>query len=131
MAVLQGRKRIKSFFKSGYFALFLFLIFFWMGGSVFNVYKKDRLAQENRAKIKKEFDVLEKKKNSLQYEINRLQSQDGVEEELRRRFQVAKEGEQILIIVDKDEEKKEIPIVLEKESVWSSIWKEMMATLSF
>jgi len=49
---------------------------------------------------------LEKRAERLAKEIDRLNTPQGVEEEIRLQFNVAKEGEEVAIIIDKEQEKK-------------------------
>jgi cell division protein FtsB len=47
---------------------------------------------------------LEAREASIQAEIDRLSTGRGIEEEIRQKFEVAKEGEKVIVIVDAPED---------------------------
>ncbi len=53
---------------------------------------------------------MEQRKNELEANLDRLQTEAGVEEELRNKFQVKREGEDYIVIIDNGaSEKKPAP----------------------
>ena len=130
MRDLQVRKKRYKFFRSNLFAVILFFFSLFMLRHVFDVYKKNELARINKEEAVKKLENLKNKRQTLESEIERLGTDRGVEEELRKRFQVVKSGEQVMIIVDKSEpagiNKKE-----EEKGVFESIWSGFLGLLSF
>ncbi|KKU02768.1 MAG: hypothetical protein UX06_C0051G0003 [Candidatus Giovannonibacteria bacterium GW2011_GWA2_45_21] len=57
----------------------------------------------NQAAVKKETENLGSKKGELESVLKRLETPAGVEEEIHKKFQVKKPGEEALIIVEKPE----------------------------
>lgn len=53
-------------------------------------------------KTHNELESLKQRQGSLQSDVDRLKTERGVEAELRSKFQVAKPGENLIIIVDED-----------------------------
>lgn len=77
-----------------------------------SVYNRFIVAQDTRVKLnerKEDLKELEMRAETLQAKVEYLENERGIEEELRNRFDVAKEGEQVVIILE-DEEESEIDI---------------------
>lgn len=68
--------------------------------SVIKRFSVERTIAEKREIKEEEFASLEERAAMLERRVEYLQHQRGIEEELRTRFDVAKEGEQVVIIVD-------------------------------
>ena len=76
-------------------------------------------AEETR----KEISALEKRNAELTADIASLESDSGKESEIRKRFDVAKPGEKILIIVDKKGEDVKMDNAIDKTGFFSKIWR--------
>lgn len=87
-----------------------------VGFGAFQVYMKSRSAVIKNDKAKKELADLERRKKELEERIARLETPAGLEEELRKKFNVSKPDENVLVIVEKGEEKGKIE---EKENTIS------------
>jgi len=83
------------------FALFL----------AFSAYNRYKIAEEMKTKLESrqaEYQELEMRAQALQTQVEYLENERGIEEELRNRFDVAKEGEQVIILLeDTNKETKE------------------------
>ena len=105
------------------FSILLFLaILFFAGRSTwqaYGIYKESREAKENTENSIK---VLEEKKKNLEEKVFLFNTERGVEEEIRKKFQVAKDGEEIVIIVDRKNER-ETPI--DNSGIFSKIWLKL------
>ncbi len=63
----------------------------------------------------------------LSQEVERLNSDQGIEAEIRKNFDVAKEGETVVILVDDDDRDIEpIPPPPPKGSLWSRFWSAVL-----
>jgi len=89
------------------------------------VYKKSRLSVKKFQEIKEEMAGLEKRNAELAAEAARLESESGREGEIRKRFDVAKLGEKIIVIVDKIGEDVNINGAENKGGFFSRIWRWM------
>lgn len=108
MQEFQERKRIRKIIYSRNMLIFLTIILAFLIFSVVKVYVKSRAAILKNDEAKKELADLEKRKSELGNEIARLETEFGAEEELREKFNVGKPGENILVIVDKEQENAKI-----------------------
>ena len=95
----------------------------------FSVYDRYVVSKEMQAKLDAryaELKALELRAETLDTKVRYLEDERGVEEELRNRFDVAKEGEQVIILLDERSEKVvDVPQDIlevsneEKKSFWS------------
>lgn len=80
-----------------------FFVFVLSQGSV-EVYEKARESLDRKNESIAALQKLEVRKEHLESEVYRLNSDVGVEEELRKRFSLSKEGEKVIVIVDEGNE---------------------------
>jgi len=73
------------------------LIFIW---GVINFMGKMEITRENRKIAENKVAELEKQKKEFSTEITSLKTVDGIEENIREKFPVAKDGEGMIVIVD-------------------------------
>jgi cell division protein FtsB len=101
MAINDFRKKrqFKRMLYSTGVLVILGIIVFFLGRATWDVYQKAKLTSENRQEALDELTRLQKQEATLKAELERLQTDRGVEEELRAKFNVAKEGEQVITIV--------------------------------
>lgn len=130
MRDFQGRKKWHRIFRSDFFSFVLLVVVLLLLKSVWGVYKKDYMARINRQEAEIALANLKNKQAGLEKEIARLETDRGVEEELRRRFQVVRPGEQVLVIVDKDNNKAPVAVAKSK-SAPEYIWDELVSLISF
>lgn len=115
----QHRKMARTLGKRLLTAMLLLLVIA-MARGVWGVYQKERAAVENRQQAEAELAELQKRERELQEELARLQTERGKEAELRQQFEVAKEGEKLIVVVDREEEGAERPEP--QEPLWRSLW---------
>lgn len=87
----------------------LVLIFAW---SVFGFMGKMQITRENRKIAEEKLIELEKQKEKLLFDIAKLKTDEGVEESIRAKFGLVKEGEGVIVIIDD----KNPPVAQEQES---------------
>lgn len=99
MIDFQQRRQFKKIFYSKVSFLILIFLVFFMGKATYGIYKKSMISASNYAAVEKSYQNLRNRKDMLESEIDRLQTEKGVEEEIRSRFSVAKPGETVVTIV--------------------------------
>ena len=80
--------------------ILLILLAIFLSNSVYNRFV---VTQETKVKLeerKASLESLEERADILDEKVRHLENERGIEEELRNRFDVAKEGEQVIIILD-------------------------------
>ena len=70
-----------------------------------------------------ELDELRERKSDLEERVKYLEGERGIEEEIRKNFDVAKEGEQIIILMGDTEEAEEVSSVPEVSAPWYQFWR--------
>ncbi len=116
----EKRKLRKIIFSKKVLVLLAFISAFLIFSTV-KVYIKSRNAVSKNEETKKEVADLEQKKSELEKEIARLQSASGAEEEVRKKFNVQKPGENAIVIVEKNNENDKINQG-ESSGFFSKIW---------
>jgi cell division protein FtsB len=78
----------------------LSVIFVVLVGSVYRVYSKEKMTREALEKAQNELAETGERKEFLTASIGRLQTEEGMEFELRKKFNVSEAGERVAIIVE-------------------------------
>ena len=104
---LHKKKKLQRFLYSPLTIVPLALLVGLLGSTVWSAYTKDRDTRLKRDKQVMELEALNTRATALDEEIERLSSERGREEEIRSKFEVAKEGERVIVIVNPIEEKEE------------------------
>jgi len=100
------------------FSLVLLGLIVFTGVAVWNVYRKERETHEKREQAEMELQEMQSRKEELQAEIDYLRTDRGMEEELRKQFELGKEGEGLIVIVDQPDEQADGTAV--KQGWWRS-----------
>lgn len=72
--------------------------------SVYERYMIEREMAERRSEAEDELQELQERKRELEEKVDYLSADHGIEAEIRKHFDVAREGEQVVIIVDGEEQ---------------------------
>lgn len=123
MREFQEKRKFKKIVYSGWLQIFLAIIFAGLVFSTAKVYKKSRTSAQKSAEIKEEMVKLEKRNAELVEEAAKLESESGKEGEIRKRFDMAKPGEKILVIIDKNSEDVKISGEENKAGFFYRIWQ--------
>ena len=100
MLEFQKKKRIKSMIYSKIVLALILVVLFFFAKATADFYKKAHESKLRKERAESELIELNKRKNELQTEISRMESPVGIEQELRARFDLVKEGEETILIVD-------------------------------
>jgi len=123
MREFQEKRKFKKIVYSVWLQIFLGIVLLALIFSTVKVYKKSRLSADKSKEIKEELASLEKRNAELAAEAARLESESGREGEIRKRFDVAKPGEKIIVIVDKIGEDVNINGAENKGGFFSRFWR--------
>ncbi len=94
------KRKIKQRLYSWPVLILLVVITSFLLNGVWGVFLKERQTYINKHQRLSYLSGLEVRKNALENEINRLNSERGVEEEIRKKYEVAKEGEKVIVIIE-------------------------------
>ena len=131
MREFQEKRKFKKIIYSGWLQIILGVILLALIFSTVKVYKKSRISSGKSQEIKEEMAKLEKRNAELGAEAARLESESGKEGEIRKRFDVAKPGEKILVIVDKNSEDVKINGEINNIGFFSKIWHWIKTGFNF
>ncbi len=104
MLEFHERRKLKQLLYSKVTLLVLGIVVVFLIVSVFEVYGKERQARMRRAEQERVLADLREREEALKTELDRLGSARGIEEEIRSKFEVGREGEGLIVIVDAPDE---------------------------
>ncbi|HAE36709.1 MAG: hypothetical protein UR85_C0013G0006 [Candidatus Nomurabacteria bacterium GW2011_GWF2_35_66] len=108
-----NRKNTNNFWHSPLVLIVLFCILVLFMYNIIGLIEKERETANKKNIILSNIETLRNREKSLSLDIEKLKTEEGIEETIRDKYQVVKEGEKMVVIVD--EEKKE-SIVLGEEN---------------
>ena len=106
MLNFQQKKRLRNTVHSRITLGILLIFVVLLGHATFNAYSRYKEAKMKENREVNELYKLEGRKKILDEDITRLQSERGIEEEMRSRYGVVKNGEKIIVVVDSKQNKK-------------------------
>ncbi len=96
----RRRRQFRRALFSPFSVALLSVLVILLGKGVWNIFEKERRATGEAQAAGVELAELQGRESALLRDIERLRSTRGSEEEIRKRFGAAKEGEGVIIIVD-------------------------------
>lgn len=126
MKEFQERGKVKRKKRSKLLLLFMLLVLIFLVKGTFSAYTKERNSRIEVERVLKEKETLDKRYQVMSEQSDALKSNIGVESEIRNKFDVVKEGEGVIVIVDKD-----VPIIEEdKRGVLKRFWDSVRGVFS-
>jgi len=117
----------RQLFRKIFFSRFVFILFLcasvFLCVSVFDIYQKSKRAVLKSEIVEDELYDLQNRKETLEANINRLETDIGIETELRKKFQIKKPGEKFIVFVDEEKEEELEANKIQKESFFKKIWE--------
>ncbi|MFA6392876.1 MAG: septum formation initiator family protein [Candidatus Paceibacterota bacterium] len=107
-----NRKNKYNFWHSPLVLIVLFCVLILFIYNIIGLIEKERETTEKKNVILSNIETLRNREKILSNDIEKLKTEEGVEETIRDKYQVVKEGEKMVVIVD--EEKKENPLLHEE-----------------
>ncbi len=99
MLDFHERRKLKALLYSKPAAAVLIGIAILLSSSVYERFTREREVALRRHELEAKLLDLKGQAAALEAEVERLRSDRGIEEELRDRFEIAKSGEQVIVIV--------------------------------
>lgn len=120
MRDFQQRNKIRKIVYSWVSIVALFFVFIFLVKSVYKVYGKHTLARQNSANAEKALLQLTERKEILEKNINKFETDIGLEEEIRDKFRMTKNGEKLIIMVEENASNTDSSTI-KKRGVWEWI----------
>ncbi len=100
----------------------LLIVLLLVAKGVYGVYAKETESRLEVERVKKEQDMLQSRYENIERGSEELKGQEGVEAEIRGKFDVVKPGEGVIVVVDKN------PTAIEqnKQGVLKRFWDSVM-----
>ncbi|MEX2052363.1 MAG: septum formation initiator family protein [Candidatus Paceibacterota bacterium] len=100
MRNLQGKRNYKRFFESWPVLIFLAIATIFFTWQIIDFFGKLRDTRYNRQTAEDRLTALKESKQNLSDSIESLKTPEGIDESIRNKFGLAKEGEGVIIIVE-------------------------------
>lgn len=110
MSLLRKKSLWKSVWYSRVTLFLLLVLMVALYGPVYARFVAERDAAARRVAEEKELQAAEIRKQELESKVSELKEDSGAERDIRRRFDVAREGETVVILLE-DENRNETQIV--------------------
>ncbi len=120
MRDFQQKKRWRSVLESWPVLILLGLLLLFFAWGIFSLWGRMQTTEENRRLAEKKLVELQKKKETFTHDVTKLNTQSGIEESIREKFPVVKEGEGLIVVVD--EKKTEEAIQEDKGGFFSFLY---------
>ncbi|MEX0930985.1 MAG: septum formation initiator family protein [Candidatus Paceibacterota bacterium] len=128
MSLLRGKNLWSTIFYSKITLVVLFFLCLLLMTSVYERYTIERKMAERRNEVEEKLRILQDRKYGLEEKVQYLEAEEGIEAEIRKNFDVAREGEQVVIIVDNEQTSDitttETDEIEEKEE--KSFWRQFL-----
>lgn len=117
------RQPLRKYLQSKFGIAVLLLVVFFLGRSVYERFTIERNMAERREEAEAELKQLELRKSSLEEDVRYLEGERGIEEEIRSNFDVARSGEQVVILTGKSEASTTPGPAPEPPAPWWQFWR--------
>lgn len=121
MIPFQERKKIRRILYSKVTIFVLFLVLVVVVRGAWSIHKKAQIALSERDIAARALIDIESRTVELEKSMARFNSEQGIEEEIRQKYTVAKEGEEVVVVVDDNHKKGKNGEVGEKKGFFQQI----------
>jgi|GEM_PF-627758 len=127
MALLRKRNFWQRLFYSRSTIVVLLFLSILIAFAVYTRYKVEREVFLRRVDNEKELADLSKRKDELSAKINYLKEEQGIEAEIRQHFDVAREGEKVVVILDNPNQTDQVAPITETEPKPPTLWQKLLS----
>lgn len=106
----REKKTFRRLMESRLTLFFLVILVLVLSRSVFNIYMKERSAEIEKKSVLARAESLSEREAFLSKEVSKLKTENGIEQEIRDKYNVKRAGEEVIIIVDSTTTKQLEPI---------------------
>lgn len=99
----RKKRKTRHFIYSNASIVFLLIITVFLGYQVFELHKKWNVSEMKRAEAVSALNLRIEEEKSLRERIDEIQTPEGRERAIRERFNVVKEGEGVIYVVEEDQ----------------------------
>lgn len=120
------KRKFKTILNSPYTQGFILVLVFWIGWSAYIRYEIANEMYERRVQAEAQAKTLEEQKQKLEARVKYLTNERGIEAEMRRQFDVALEGEQVVVILEDEAAPEVMPLSTSSDNEkvkWYQFWR--------
>lgn len=114
-----NRKKTNNLWHSPLVLMVLFAVVVLFLYNIVGLVEKERETAKKKELILNQIETLRVREESLTSDIERLKTEEGIEETIRDKYQVVKEGEKMVVIVDQEKSEE---IFIKEETKDHSFW---------
>lgn len=96
----QQKRKVRNILHSKITLVILFVILIFLAKGAIGIFIKAKSSVDNLREVKKEYQSLQDRKAVLSNSINKLKTPEGIEAEIRSKYNVAKSGEVDIVMID-------------------------------
>lgn len=119
MLDFQQKWKVKTFMHSRWVRGLLLVIAVYSIFSVYRVYEKKRESNRELAKVEQQLIALSAKDVALMRQIDMLQTDQGLEAGIRAKYSVARDNEQVVVLVEDTESP--VSTIIETQGIFEKI----------
>ena len=97
------KRRIKKVIYSKVTLVVVTVLLVLVARGTWDIYEKAKYASTNEVRVKTELELLKKREEFLNKELYNIRTNRGKEAEIRAKFDVGREGEKLVVLVDAEE----------------------------
>lgn len=120
MAQNQSKNSLNKIIYSKPMVVVLFVFLALLSYSVFSLYKKRNEALVKAKSAQVELDRVKEKQDQIDSSLEKLSTPEGMEDAIRNKFQVVKDGEGLIVVTDPNAKGVE-----EQEEVKQTFWERI------
>lgn len=119
------KRKLKTVLTSRYTQGAILVFALTVAWSAFTRFQIASEMAERREYMENERIELQERKDTLEEKVDYLSDERGIEAEMRRQFDIAKDGEQVVIIVEPEEKIEVLPLSTTTTSkpAWYQFWR--------
>lgn len=118
---LQEKNKFKKRLYSKTTLLIMIVVLFILAQGVYGVYQKHEQSKQELARTQKEYKDIEKRYEEISTKESRLKSSDGIELELRGKYDISKPNEKVIVVVEPED----APAPEEEIGFMKKMWEKM------
>ncbi len=125
MLEFYKQKRWWTVLQSPIVIIVLLILVIVLGREVYERYTIEREMADRRLEVESQLDELTERRDALKEKVEYLSNERGIEAEMRRNFDVAQEGEKVIIILEDESQANVEPIPVASEppsKPWYKFW---------
>lgn len=122
MASFGKKKKISEYLYTKYGIAVLLVIAVFLSTAVYKRYTVEREMSARRIETENHKLELIERKNTLEERVEYLSGERGIEEEIRKHFDVTKNGEKVIILVGDTNSTTEVTALPVEEKPWYKFW---------